>query len=211
KCIPRLSRLYERDSIPATGTRKSRASWGMPSRCPVGAPRLWPYLRLWAISQRPGMCHRTRSPWSMQGWVTATRLWPGWRRPTPSDRTTCRTSGWNRCSTASAQNAVLRLSTGGWACPLGEATGLTLGPTVIHRHEEHIKRLETRIETMYVDKLDGNQQRILPDQGRRMAQAARPATPQRRRASDERIAPSRQPLTGSACPANTIRRERGRG
>jgi hypothetical protein len=32
---------------------------------------------------------------------------------------------------------------------------LALGPTVIRRHKEHIKRLETRIETIYLDKLDG--------------------------------------------------------
>jgi hypothetical protein len=80
--------------------------------------------RVWAISQRPGMCHRTRSPWSMQGWVIATMLWPGWTRPTPSDRTTCRTSGWNRCSTAFAQTTVSPLSSGGWACRVREATNL---------------------------------------------------------------------------------------
>jgi len=120
-CIPRLSRLYGRHSIRSGGTRKSRASWDTPSRWPASAPRRWPCSRIWAISQRRGTCHRTQSRWSMQVWVIATRLWPGWTRHTPSDRTTWRTSDWNRCSTASALTSVSSLSSSGWACRVGDS------------------------------------------------------------------------------------------
>src|SRR5206468_12833960 len=44
------------------------------------------------------------------------RPWPGWKRPTSSGRTTCRTSTGSPCSTACARIPVSPLSSGAWAC-----------------------------------------------------------------------------------------------